>query len=115
MLGDQGGKRLSQRLRRRYLHLRVVSEQLISRKDLTNAIWSAILRLFGEYGASQANLALIEYNRQANYAIVYCSHKALEMIKASIASITEINGKRSGIQIVNVSGTLKALRKKTAT
>lgn len=92
-----------------------MNEQPISRKDVTNAIWSAILRLFGEHGASQVNLALIEYNRQANYAIVRCSHKALEMVKASAASITEINGKPSVIHVVNVSGTLKALRKKTAT
>ncbi len=92
-----------------------MSEQPISRKDFTNAIRGAILRLFGEYGASQVNLAIIEYNRQANYAIVYCSHKALEMVKASAASITEINGKPSVIHVVNVSGTLKALRKKTAT
>jgi len=36
------------------------------------------------------------------------------MVKASIASITEINGKPVAIHIVGVSGTLKALRKKAA-
>lgn len=101
-------------MRRRYLHLTIVSEQLLNEKDVIHTIWSAILKLFGEYGASQANTALIEYNPQKSYAVVRCLHKALEMVKASIASITEINGKPAAIHIVGVSGTLKALRKKAA-
>ena len=91
-----------------------MSEQVINEKDVIDAIWSAILKLFGEYGASQVDLALIEYNLQKNYAVVRCLHKALEMVKASIASITEINGKPAVVHIVGVSGTLKALRKKAA-
>ena len=91
-----------------------MSEQLLNEKDVIHAIWSAILKLFGEYGASQVNLALIEYEPQKSYAVVRCLHKALEMVKASIASITEINGKPAAVHIVGVSGTLKALRKKAA-
>ncbi len=91
-----------------------MSEQLLNEKDVIDAIWSAILKLFGEYGASQVNLALIEYDPQKSYTVVRCLHKALEMVKASIASITEINGKPAALHIVGVSGTLKALRKKAA-
>ncbi len=91
-----------------------MSEQLLNEKDVIHAIWSAILKLFGEHGASQVNLTLIEYEPQKSYAVVRCLHKALEMVKASIASITEINGKPAAIHIVGVSGTLKALRKKAA-
>ena len=75
-------------------------------------VWDAIIQLFGEHGASQTDLALIKYNPERNCAIVRCSHKALELVKASIASITEINGKPAAIHIQRVSGTLKALRKK---
>lgn len=91
-----------------------MSEQLLNEKDVIHTIWSAILKLFGEYGASQVNLALIEHDPQKSYAVVRCLHKALEIVKASIASITEINGKPAAIHIVGVSGTLKALRKKAA-
>lgn len=100
------------RMRRRYLHLKIVSEQLVNEKDVIDAVWSAILKLFGEYGASQANLALIEYDPQKSYAVLRCLHKALEMVKASIASITEISGKVAAVHIVRVSGTLKALHRK---
>jgi len=77
-----------------------------------NAVWTAIFQLFGEHGASQANLTPIDYNPQKGYAIVRCSHKALETVRASIASITEINEKPATVHVLGVSGTLRALRKK---
>jgi len=76
------------------------------------AVWSAVLQLYGEYGASQVNLIPIEVDPERNYAILRCSHKALEMVRASLASITEINAKPVAIHVVGVSGTLKSLRKK---
>jgi len=77
-----------------------------------DAVWKAVLQLFGEYGASQINLSLIEYNSQKNFAIMRCSHMAVEMVRASVASITEMNQKPAVIRVLGVSGTLKALRKK---
>lgn len=99
-------------MRRRYLALRIVSEQPVSQRDVKSAFWSALLQLFGEHGASQVSFTLIDYNPQKGQAIVRCSHKALEMVRASIASITEINEKPAAIHVMGVSGTLRALRKK---
>ncbi|UCE16839.1 MAG: ribonuclease P protein component 2 [Candidatus Bathyarchaeota archaeon] len=99
-------------VRRRYLALRVLSEQSISKRDVMDAVWNAFLQLFGEHGASQTNLTFIEYNSEKSCGIVRCSHKTVEMVRASIASITEINGKPVAIDILGVSGTLKALREK---
>jgi len=87
-----------------------MGEQSVSREDLMNTIWDAVIQLFGEYGASQTDLTLVRYNPERNYAVIRCSHKALELVKASIASITEIKGKPATIHIQRVSGTLKALR-----
>jgi len=103
---------VSKRVRRRYLALKVVSEQPVNERDVMDAVWSAVLKLFGEYGASQANLRLMEADPQRNYAVVRCSHVALEMVRASVASVTEINGKPVVIHVIGVSGTLRALRKK---
>ena len=99
-------------MRRRYLALKVVSEQPVKGRDVIEAVWKAVLQLFGEYGASQASLNLIECNSQKNYAIVRCSHTAMDMVRASVTSITEINEKPAVIHVLGVSGTLKALRKK---
>ena len=103
---------MSRRVRRRYLALKVVSEQPIKGGDVMDAVWKAVLQLFGEYGASQAGLSLIECNSQKNYAIVRCSHTAADMVRASVASVTEINEKPAAIHVLGVSGTLRALRKK---
>ena len=75
-------------------------------------LWKALFQLFGEYGASQARLALIEYNAQERWAIVRCLNKALQMVRASITSITEINDRPATVHVSGVSGTLKGLRKK---
>ena len=104
---------LPRAVRRRYLALKLVSDRSVSREDLMNTIWDALVQLFGEYGASQTNLTIIRYNHERDSAIVRCSHKALEMVKASIASITEINGKPAAVHVERVSGTLKALLKKS--
>ena len=106
---------MSKRVRRRYLALRVVSEQRVTERAVMDAVWNAVLKLFGEYGASQANLRLMEYDQQRNFAVVRCFHTALERVRASIASITEIGGKPAVIHVMGVSGTLRALRKKVLT
>jgi len=99
-------------VRRRYLAIKVLSEQSISKREIVDAVWNAVLQLFGEYGASQTNLTFIEYNSEKSWGIVRCSHRALEMVRASVASVIEINGKPVAIDVLGVSGTLKALRKK---
>lgn len=103
---------MSERVRRRYLALGVVSEQPVIKRDLVDAVWNAVLQLFGEHGASQTDLSFIEYDSEKSWGIVRCSHRAVEMVRASIASVAEINGKPVAIHVLGVSGTLKALRRK---
>ena len=100
------------RLRRRYLALKVEIEEPLSERALILAIWNSILQLFGEHGASQTNLCLVEFNPEDGYAILCCSHKAVDMIRAVVAAITGVNEKSVAIHVMRVSGTLKALRKK---
>ena len=101
------------RVKRRYLALQVVGEQSVSKNELMDTLWTALLRLYGEYGASQAGLKLIEFTSKRGNAIIRCWKDAVEMVRASIASITEIEAKPATIHVLRVSGTLKALRKKT--
>lgn len=100
---------MSERVRRRYLALRVVSEHPVSKRDVMDAVWNAVLQLFGEHGASQTNLSFIDYDSEKSWGIVRCSHRAVEMVRASIASVAEVNGKPVAIHVLGVSGTLKAL------
>ena len=101
------------REKRRYLALQVVSEQLLNEQILLDAVQASVLRLFGEYGASQANLKRIKYLPEKQQLVIRCSHTMLEKVRASIASTISINEKTATIHVVGVSGTLKALSKKT--
>ena len=111
-LHSEEGRRLLERIRRRYLLLKIDCEKPPSEKDFLNALRSSITRLFGEYGASQTEVILVEYNPEMKYAIIRCPHKSLPVVRASIATITKVAEEPIAVHVLLVSGTLKALRKK---
>lgn len=95
--------------KRRYLALKIDSDEKISSKELMDAVWGALLKLFGEYGASMASLTLIAYQTEKNIAIIRVAHKEVEKIKAALASITKIAAKPASVHVLKISGTLRAL------
>ena len=101
------------REKRRYLALEAVNEQPLNEGKILDAVQASVHRLFGEYGASKTNLKLIKYVPEKRQVVVRCSHTMLEEVRAAIASTVEVNGKAAAIHVVGVSGTLKALSKKT--
>jgi len=102
-------------MKRRYLALKVEGGQSFDKRDLLDTIWDMLLRLFGEFGASQTNLSLVrEYGEADEVVVIRCSHKALDVVKASVAAVTCINGEHVIIHVVGVSGTLRGLQKKLA-
>lgn len=97
---------------RRYLALKIESSHVISEEEFKGAMWRTILQLFGEYGASKTGLIVISHDVANNYAVLRCANLAVDMVRASLASITEINAKPVAIHVLGVSGTLKSLRRK---
>jgi ribonuclease P/MRP protein subunit POP5 len=101
------------REKRRYLALEVVSEQSLNERAILDAVQASVLRLFGEYGASKTSLKMIRYIPEKRRLVLRCSHMMLEQVRAAIASTVEIDGKTAEVHVTGVSGTLKALSKKT--
>jgi RNase P/RNase MRP subunit POP5 len=102
------------RVKRRYLALQVDSESALGRRELLDAVWAAVTRLYGEYGASLTGLALIDYDVEGKTAVLRTSLETLGLVRASLASITSIAGVDAAVHVLAVSGTIKALRKRTA-
>jgi ribonuclease P/MRP protein subunit POP5 len=103
-------------VRRRYLALKVDYEEPLESMVLSEAIWNAVLRLFGEVGASQAGLYLVRFDEKTRTGVLRCSHTTLPMVRAAVASITSIGNAKAAVHVLRVSGTLKALsRKSTST
>jgi len=103
---------LLKRVRRRYLALEIDVGEMVSSKEFMDAVWNAVLKLYGEYGASRTGLTLINYNTEKGFAVIRTTHTTLEMVRTALASITNIANKPAAIHILTVSGTIKALYRK---
>ena len=101
------------RVKRRYLAVRVDFDGSLAQRDFLDAVWAAVIRLYGEYGASQTGLALVDFNEEEKTAIIRVSLITLQQVRAAISSITRITGKDAAIHVVAVSGTIKSLNGKT--
>ena len=101
------------RVKRRYLALQIESDGTPSRKEFLDAVWNVVARLYGEYGASQTGLALIDYNVEKKTAVIRTSLTTLDLVRASLATITSVAGGEAAVHVLAVSGTIKALYKKT--
>ncbi len=99
------------RLKRRYLALQLDIAELPSEKEFMDAIWGALTQMYGEYGASLANLMLINFDVKRKLAIVRVNLLVINNFRASIATITSILGKEAAVHVLAVSGTIKALCK----
>jgi ribonuclease P/MRP protein subunit POP5 len=103
---------LLKRVKHRYLGVEIDSEGAVSSGDFIDAVWKAILKLYGEYGASRTGLSLIDFNSERKLAIMRSSQTAVEMVRAALASVTKIRDKPVAIHVQTVSGTMRALHKK---
>lgn len=99
------------RVKRRYLALQLNSNGIPSKKEFIDAVWGAVTKLYGEYGASLTNLSIIDYDLEAKTAILRTSLATLDLVRASLASITSVAGSDAAVYILAVSGTIKALHK----
>ena len=80
-----------------------------SEREFIDAVWAAVTKLYGEVGASLTGFALIEFNVERKVAVLRVSLAALNMARASLATITNVAGKEASVHVLAVSGTLKAL------
>jgi RNase P/RNase MRP subunit POP5 len=99
------------RIKRRYLALQldVPAKELPSDREFMDSIWSSLTQIYGEYGASQANLVLINYDVENKIAVVRSNLIAVNKLRTSIATITQIGDKPLAIHVIAISGTIKAL------
>jgi RNase P/RNase MRP subunit POP5 len=103
---------LLKRVRRRYLALEIDAEKMLSSEELMDVVWGAVLRLYGEYGASRAGLTLIDYDAEKQFAVIRVAHTSLEMVRTALASIMRVGNVSVCVHVLRVSGTIKALYRK---
>ncbi len=107
-------KRLPPTLRekRRYIAFRVDSEDPISKEEIGRVIWVQALSILGEVQASALGLRALDYEENVQEGFLVCNNEGLWKVKAVLALIGEINGKKVHVCVKGVSGTIKALKRK---
>jgi RNase P/RNase MRP subunit POP5 len=91
------------------LALRLDAETVPNQKEFMDAVWGAVVKLFGEVGASLTGLALVDYDLEKKLAVVRTSLVALDMVRAALASITCVGGREMAVHVLAVSGTIRSL------
>jgi ribonuclease P/MRP protein subunit POP5 len=103
----------SLRERRRYLLFEVLSERAIDKWELLKEIWDSLYSLYGDLGASESKVWLIDYRTldgaTGGRGILRCAHQHVEEVRASLACIHSVNNVRVGIRVIRTSGTMKGL------
>ena len=99
------------KVKRRYLALKIESCETPRSNEFMETIWETISRLYGEYGASQTSLSLINFDDKNNSAILRTGHTTVDVVRTALASITRIKDKPAAVHVLAVSGTIKALHK----
>ncbi len=97
------------RTKRRYIALQLDCEGVPSDRELMDAIWGAVTRLYGEVGASLTGLALIDFDIERKIVVIRTSLVSLLSMRSSLASVTNVAGGVASLNVLAVSGTLKAL------
>lgn len=98
--------------KRRYLALEIDSAETIEAKEFVDAVWSVIIRLYGEHGASKTGLTMIDYNTESKLAVIRVTNAASDIVRAAVATMTRMGGKPVSVHVIAVSGTIKALCKR---
>ena len=103
----------SMRIRRRHVLFGVISDDEVKKSEVIKEILVSCLRFLGELKASELYLWISEYDENSKVGILTCSRDNLSSVIAAITLINKINNKKAAVITLGVSGTIKALKRKS--
>ena len=100
----------SLRGKKRYIAFELISEGSVCRSDLVKEIMSSASSLLGDVISSECDIKILGFENWKG--IIQCSNNRVKETRASLASLTRINGKRATLHIFGISGTVKRATEK---
>ncbi|MEM3507203.1 MAG: Rpp14/Pop5 family protein [Candidatus Bathyarchaeia archaeon] len=94
----------------RYLLIKLISDDKIQKQAFWSAFRNVLIQIFGEYGYMQVDPKLIDYDEENLKAILKCRKKGIEIIRASLLFLININSNPIMAYVARTSGTLKKLK-----
>jgi len=96
--------------RKRYIVFEVLYDGSLNFNDMNSLIMNSFKKLFGDYGISEFNIKLLQYDDKLKRGILRTNNVSKEAVIAGLSFIREINGKPISIYPIKTSGTLKKAR-----
>jgi len=95
------------KLTKRYLIFLVKSPLTHSKSEINKAIKRGLKRTFGEKYLALSGVELVEYDEKKNIGVLRCYHNYLELVRASLALVTNIGGSPAALYVLKATGTRK--------
>lgn len=98
----------------RYVVFEIISKKEVSFAEVVDTVWKAALGLFGDSGTASMGLWIPQtlYESSKKKGVIRASHTGVEMIRAALASIREINGVPVIFMVTGVTGTIRSAKNK---
>lgn len=86
------------------------------KEEVQTQIWFESQNLLGDIFSSEAWMELIYFNsekgKEKDIFVIKCHHTKVEETKAVLACVDKIQGKKVGIRVLGISGTIKSGKRK---
>ncbi|MDD5417193.1 MAG: Rpp14/Pop5 family protein [Candidatus Aenigmarchaeota archaeon] len=102
------------RSRKRYIAFQLITEKKALAVDVFTGINHALLNFLGEFGMADADvwMSKANYEEEKQIGIIKCNHTSVEHVRLALALIQRIGDSRALVNVLGVSGTIKAAKKK---
>ena len=96
--------------RKRYILFQITSTEKIEKKIVGDQVRKACLRFLGELGVAKAGVQFLPETYKGGKGIIRVGHKYVDEVKAALALVKEINGKKVSFNVTKVSGIIDRLK-----
>lgn len=98
-------------LRKRYVGFRLASDHPYTRHQVVNLIFTELSTIKRNHDRN-TRIRLFDYDGEKALGILMCDHRSVQQIRFLVRQINTNSEGQITMQIVGVSGTIKALKRK---
>ena len=95
--------------KKRYVVFEVLSKDKLSYNSIKKEINNTLQSFLGELGYAKAGIMFIDQKYKFPYGMIKVNHKHVNELKAGLALVKSINGKKVIVKSVKTSGIIKKL------
>lgn len=103
-------KKILPSLRRKRRYMVFEFSEPVGKEDALRSILGSIHSLYGDVGASEICPKLVEFDGVRG--ILKCAHTKVEDVRAALACIYEVGGKKLSVRVLGISGTIRGAKEK---